>query len=364
MRRTALLLASMALAVLISVSAALATEVLDQANVPASEETGNTWYQLRPGRWDIAQSFTAGRTGELSTVSFLVGKVPSSLCGAAYPDIDLKIYRMDDSYFPQPENLSLVSSVTISQSQIPPIPKAECLRGDTPPWTNVALNPGIDVVKGEHYFLAFEHEPVDDAPSSYLLLAPGGYAGGNAYSRDSGDLSWRSNDGSNLMKDIAFRTYVDVPDADGDAVEDSEDRCPNEVGPAANNGCPIPDTDSDGIRDDVDQCDNDPGPVSNNGCPMDTVSPSGSLQIDDGARRTRTRAVTLDLIATDTTPSSGLDSMRLKNAGGSWTAWQPYVASKNWKLTRRAGKKTIYAQYRDAAGNVSARTSDSITYRP
>ena len=97
---------------------------------------------------------------------------------------------------------------------------------------------------------------------------------------------------------------------------------------------------------------------------MDTVSPSGSLQIDDGARRTRTRAVTLDLIATDTTPSSGLDSMRLKNAGGSWTAWQPYVASKNWKLTRRAGKKTIYAQYRDAAGNVSARTSDSITYRP
>ncbi len=56
--------------------------------------------------------------------------------------------------------------------------------------------------------------------------------------------------------------------------------------------------------------------------------------------------------------------MRPKNAGGSWTAWQPYAASKAWKLKRGTGKKTVYAQYRDAASNVSAKASDSITYRP
>lgn len=56
--------------------------------------------------------------------------------------------------------------------------------------------------------------------------------------------------------------------------------------------------------------------------------------------------------------------MRIKNAGGSWIAWQAYAASKSWKPTRGAGKKTVHAQSRDVAGNVSASASDSITYRP
>jgi len=97
---------------------------------------------------------------------------------------------------------------------------------------------------------------------------------------------------------------------------------------------------------------------------MDTIPPTGSVAINNGKLRTSSRAVTLGLDATDPSPSSGVDSMRLKNAGGSWTAWQPYIESKGWKLTRGAGKKTVYAQYRDAAGNVSASALDSITYRP
>jgi hypothetical protein len=56
--------------------------------------------------------------------------------------------------------------------------------------------------------------------------------------------------------------------------------------------------------------------------------------------------------------------MRIQNAGGSWTAWQPYTTSKDWKLTRGSGKKTVYVNYRDGAGNLSARSSESITYRP
>ncbi len=104
--------------------------------------------------------------------------------------------------------------------------------------------------------------------------------------------------------------------------------------------------------------------------PTDTIGPTGTVVINDSAARTRTRAVSLTLDATDPPPESssssgsGLESMRIKNAGASWTAWQPYAASKNWKLTRGAGKKTVYAQYRDAAGNLSAKASDSITYRP
>ena len=97
---------------------------------------------------------------------------------------------------------------------------------------------------------------------------------------------------------------------------------------------------------------------------VDTRKPEGNVVIRGGRASTPSRAVTLTLNATDPTPGSGVASMRLKNAGGSWTAWQPYAESKGWKLTRGAGKKTVYAQYRDAAGNASASDSDSITYRP
>ena len=98
--------------------------------------------------------------------------------------------------------------------------------------------------------------------------------------------------------------------------------------------------------------------------PADTARPTGTVLINGGKIRTASRAVTLRLNATDPTPGSGVASMRLMNAGGTWTAWQPYAESKGWKLTRGAGKKTVYVQYRDAAGNVSAKASDSITYRP
>jgi hypothetical protein len=63
-------------------------------------------------------------------------------------------------------------------------------------------------------------------------------------------------------------------------------------------------------------------------------------------------------------PGTGVASMRIKNVGGNWTAWQTYEASKDWRLTPGAGKKMVYVQYKDAAGNVSAKASDSITYRP
>lgn len=57
-----------------------------------------------------------------------------------------------------------------------------------------------------------------------------------------------------------------LPDADGDGVDDSKDRCPDAAGPAPL-GCPAPaDTDGDGFIDDKDACPNERGeaPV---GCP-------------------------------------------------------------------------------------------------
>jgi outer membrane protein OmpA-like peptidoglycan-associated protein len=73
-------------------------------------------------------------------------------------------------------------------------------------------------------------------------------------------------------------TYESLPepDADGDGVPDRVDRCPEQAGTKALEGCPepttpelvgTPDRDHDGVPDNVDLCPDKPGPVQLDGCP-------------------------------------------------------------------------------------------------
>ncbi|GAB5524187.1 MAG: hypothetical protein Roseis2KO_20590 [Roseivirga sp.] len=55
-------------------------------------------------------------------------------------------------------------------------------------------------------------------------------------------------------------------DSDNDGIVDAKDECPDEFGPADNNGCPYPDRDGDGVIDAEDQCPDLPGTLAN-GCP-------------------------------------------------------------------------------------------------
>jgi dipeptidyl aminopeptidase/acylaminoacyl peptidase len=108
----------------------------------------------------------------------------------------------------------------------------------------------------------------------------------------------------------------------------------------------------------------DPTPASRSWF-VDTVKPSGTVLINDGRTSTASRTVTLKLSATDPTPASGVASMRFRNENTTtWSAWQSYATSKSWTLASGAGTKTVYAQYRDRAKNISDATSDAITYRP
>jgi len=63
-------------------------------------------------------------------------------------------------------------------------------------------------------------------------------------------------------------------DSDSDGVNDCEDDCPYEKGPASNNGCEeIGDRDNDGITDDRDSCYNpDCRIIDSSGCPKDSDS--------------------------------------------------------------------------------------------
>ncbi len=94
------------------------------------------------------------------------------------------------------------------------------------------------------------------------------------------------------------------------------------------------------------------------GCLVDTVAPSGSVVINSNAQYANTTAVTLTLSASDA--HSGVAQMRFSNDNTNWSAWETYTTSKSWTLSSGDGSKTVYAQFKDNAGNVSASVSDGI----
>jgi outer membrane protein OmpA-like peptidoglycan-associated protein len=72
-----------------------------------------------------------------------------------------------------------------------------------------------------------------------------------------------------------------IPDTDGDGINDELDKCPNQRGTAKYSGCPIPDTDGDGINDEEDKCPNQAGPAARNGCPVTDRDNDGIYDDED-----------------------------------------------------------------------------------
>ncbi|MGB9866532.1 MAG: fibronectin type III domain-containing protein [Bacillota bacterium] len=105
----------------------------------------------------------------------------------------------------------------------------------------------------------------------------------------------------------------------------------------------------------------------------DTQAPAGSVVVNEDQMVAGGASVTLRITASDpaqpnhtSDPSddaSGVAWMRFSNDGTNWQDWVPYQETYQWKLdTSTFGKKTVYGQVKDAAGNVSATFSDEIFY--
>jgi hypothetical protein len=96
----------------------------------------------------------------------------------------------------------------------------------------------------------------------------------------------------------------------------------------------------------------------------DSAAPTGSATINDGAAFSATNAVTVSVPATDA--GSGVSLVRLSNSpaltgdvlttGTSYSYDSPIA----WTLSAGEGARTVYAQWRDAAGNWSGVTNDTI----
>ena len=94
---------------------------------------------------------------------------------------------------------------------------------------------------------------------------------------------------------------------------------------------------------------------------VDGVPPTGSIAFVEGAY-TKTAAVTLKLTAAD---NLGIvTAMKVSNTNpADWKAVleKPYATTLAWTLAAGDGLKTVFARFKDAAGNWSAVVSDDIT---
>ncbi|PIZ10944.1 hypothetical protein COY54_00935 [Candidatus Falkowbacteria bacterium CG_4_10_14_0_8_um_filter_41_36] len=93
---------------------------------------------------------------------------------------------------------------------------------------------------------------------------------------------------------------------------------------------------------------------------LDTSAPTGSISINGGATATNNRATTLTLAATDTI--SSVTHMKLsESASFTGASWESYATSKSFTVSTGDGTKTVYAKFKDAAGNESTAYTDTIT---
>jgi hypothetical protein len=93
-------------------------------------------------------------------------------------------------------------------------------------------------------------------------------------------------------------------------------------------------------------------------CEGDVSGPSGTASIlaGTGAQQgyTSSSVVTISISVSD--PCDPVD-MRFSNDQATWSAWEPLASVKVWTLAAGNGERTVWMQFRDGNGNVSARNA-------
>lgn len=90
----------------------------------------------------------------------------------------------------------------------------------------------------------------------------------------------------------------------------------------------------------------------------DITPPDGALQIGGGGDVVNSLNVTLRLAVTD---DRAVSEMRFSGDGRTWSAWEPFTTHRLWQLTDQPQAQAVYAQVKDAAGNVSEEMVATVT---
>jgi hypothetical protein len=90
----------------------------------------------------------------------------------------------------------------------------------------------------------------------------------------------------------------------------------------------------------------------------DQTPPAGQVTINAGGAYTQSVSVTLSPLATD--DSGVVEGMCFSNDNVAWSAWQAYTTTATWTLSTPDGPKTVWARFRDRAGNEAPPVSASV----
>ncbi len=92
---------------------------------------------------------------------------------------------------------------------------------------------------------------------------------------------------------------------------------------------------------------------------QDSMPPTGTVLIEEGAEYSKSVTVSLSLTATDN-DGVGVAMMQFSNDGVSWSEWQSLAVTAQWVLSPEDGVRTVYARFLDSANNTSDISSDQI----
>lgn len=208
MRRIGTILATLAVALAVPAST-LAAGTLDQEQANHSSSGG--WYDGSP-LWQIAQTFTAGATGTIDSVSIYAGVevVGGAQVGPAVAgDLSVEIWATSGN---------VPVSPALAQRTVTPAWPAG--------WFDVSFASPASVVSGTQYAIVL----VTDAGATRMQwpgnCAADAYAGGEALWRHGGSTWALVHDSGNAtvcQYDFAFRTYV-TPNATQPPTTTSTDR--------------------------------------------------------------------------------------------------------------------------------------------
>jgi len=90
---------------------------------------------------------------------------------------------------------------------------------------------------------------------------------------------------------------------------------------------------------------------------LDTLPPTGTIQVNNGATAVKSTAVTLNLSATD---ASGISQMSFSSDNITYTTPQTYGANKSWTFSTGDGNKTVYVKFLDKSGRWSTPISVTV----
>jgi len=85
---------------------------------------------------------------------------------------------------------------------------------------------------------------------------------------------------------------------------------------------------------------------------IDTVAPTGSMEINDGAASTNNTTVKLDISGSDVT--TNIFAMRFRDSDRSWSDWEPFDPVRYYTMKSSEGLKVVETQLKDYGGNIVA----------